>query len=273
MSTIGEQRRSNYAVQPMSEDAFVRVVTEGQPVAPLYFAFAAGANRRTRVLLDDHRRPSELDLAAAERCQRDGGLVVDGRAPEVFASGHLRGAVNVPLDGRFAEYAGDVARPDQPIVLVTEPGRETEAAVRLARIGFDRVLGVITDAETALAARPDLAATATRIPAADLAVWRDVVPELQIVDVRNPGEQHGGVIEGARSVPLPTLLPRVDELDPGRPTIVYCASGLRSSVAASWLRQRGFVEVADVLGGYEAWRRARAGGLAVGPSSSVRAAD
>jgi glyoxylase-like metal-dependent hydrolase (beta-lactamase superfamily II)/rhodanese-related sulfurtransferase len=265
VTTIGEQRRSNAALQPMSEDEFVRFVVEGQPVVPLYFAFAAGANRRTHELLDDQRRPPQLDLAAAERCQHDGGLVIDGRAPEVFAAGHLRGAVNVPLDGRFAEYAGDVAQPDQPIVLVTDPGRETEGAVRLARIGFDRVLGAITDVDAALADRPEAAATATRIAPADLATWLGQGP-LQLVDVRNPGERQAGVIDGARSIPLPTLLARAGELDPAAPTVVYCASGVRSSVAASWLRQRGFARVADVIGGYDAWRRADGG---VEPSAAV----
>ena len=94
----------------------------------------------TASLLDDHEAPEILDRAGLERCASQGALIIDGRAPEVFASGHIRGAINVPLDGRFAEYAGGVAHPGEPIVVVTEPGREVEAKVRLGRIGFDQRL-------------------------------------------------------------------------------------------------------------------------------------
>jgi rhodanese-related sulfurtransferase len=253
-STIGEQRATNYALRPMSEDDFVAVVTEGQPVAPLYFAFAADANRRSRDLLDDTDRPVLLDVAGLERCGREGAVIIDGRAPEVFASGHIRGSVNVPLDSRFAEYAGDVARPGEPIVIVVEPGRETEAKVRLARIGFDRVRGAIIDVERVLAEHPELAATATRLPAAEFASWGSEPDSLQVVDVRNPAEHGVGVIDGAITIPLPTLLERSNELDRARRTVVYCATGVRSSIAASLLRTKGFAEVADLLGGYDAWR-------------------
>jgi glyoxylase-like metal-dependent hydrolase (beta-lactamase superfamily II)/rhodanese-related sulfurtransferase len=255
-STIGEQRATNYALRPMSEEAFVALVGEGQPVAPLYFSYAADANRRDRDLLDDHAAPPLLDVASLRRCQREEAVVIDTRAPDVFASGHLRGAVNVPLDGRFAEYAGDVARAGQPIVVVTDRGRETEAKVRLARIGFDRVRGAVVDVETILADHPNLAATATRLAVADLGSWRAETPELQLIDVRNPAEQDAGVIEGARLVPLPRLLDRAGDLDPDAPTVVYCASGIRSAIAASLLRAQGFGRVADLRGGYDAWHSA-----------------
>jgi glyoxylase-like metal-dependent hydrolase (beta-lactamase superfamily II)/rhodanese-related sulfurtransferase len=256
-STIGEQRATNYALRPMSEDAFVAVVSEGQPVAPLYFSYAADANRRDRDLLDDHAAPPLLDVASLLRCQREDAVVIDTRAPEVFASGHLRGAVNVPLDGRFAEYAGDVARAGQPIVIVTDRGRETEARVRLARIGFDRVRGAVVDIEKVLVDQPHLVATAIRLAAADLESWRAETPELQMVDVRNPTELDAGIIEGARPVPLPRLLDRLGKLDQDAPTVVYCASGVRSATAASLLRSRGFRRVADLRGGYDAWQAAR----------------
>jgi glyoxylase-like metal-dependent hydrolase (beta-lactamase superfamily II)/rhodanese-related sulfurtransferase len=247
-STIGEQRATNYALRPMSEDDFVAVVTEGQPTAPLYFAFAADANRRTRELLDDHEPVPEIGVEAAH-----GALVIDTRSPEVFASGHLRGSVNVPLDSRFAEYAGDVARAGEPIAIVADPGRETEARIRLARIGFDTVRGAILDIERELGEHPELATTASRLTASDLAGWLGDEPSLQVVDVRNPGELQEGVIPGAVNIPLPTLLERADTLDRTAPTVVYCASGVRSSIAASLLRTKGFPVVADVLGGYAAW--------------------
>ena len=139
VSTIGEQRAANYALVPMSEEAFVDAITQDQSVAPPYFAFAADANRRGRAVLDDHEELERLDWPAVDAAQRAGSMLIDGRVPEAFASGHVHRSINVSLDGRFAEYAGDVARPDQSIVVVTDAGREIEAKVRLARIGFDNV--------------------------------------------------------------------------------------------------------------------------------------
>ena len=253
-STIGEQRATNYALAPMSEADFVEAVTEGQGVAPLYFAFAADANRRERALLDDHEPPRHLTIDDALELASGGAVLLDTRSPESFASGHLRGSVNVGLDGRFAEYAGDVVRPGQQVVLLGDADRGTEARVRLARIGFDAVCGEVPDIEAALANRPELAAPAPRLPAAEVAAWLAEEPDVQVIDVRNPGEtQVGGSIPGARNLPLPQLLDHLDDLDRRRPAIVYCAGGYRSSVAASTLRAHGFTHVADLIGGYGAW--------------------
>ena len=251
-STIGEQRRTNYALAPMSEDAFVEAVTQGQSVAPLYFAFAADSNRRDRELLDDHRDTPVFDLDLTLRQQAEGAVIIDGRPAELFASGHLRGAINVGLDGRFAEYAGDVLRPGQSVIVVTEAGRENEARIRLARIGFDHVIGALPDIDRVLMEHPELAVPAPRVTASEVDQWRRTDPDLQIVDVRNPGEVASSAIEGAVNLPLPQLLDRLDDLDPARPTIVYCAGGYRSATAASLLRARGFGTVADIYGGYGA---------------------
>ncbi len=251
-STIGEQRRTNYALAPMTEDQFVEAVIQGQSVAPLYFAFAANANRHERELLDDTKDTPRLDVDQVLRLQADGAVVIDGRPADQFASGHLRGSINVGLDGRFAEYAGDVLRPGDTVVTVGERGRQNEARIRLARIGFDHVMGALDDIEEVLSRRPELAARAPRVTAAELERWRHEDPALQIVDVRNPAECADGMVEGARNLPLPTLLDRLTELDPARPTVVYCAGGYRSTAAASLLRTRGFDTVADLVGGYAA---------------------
>ncbi len=253
-STIGEQRATNYALAPMTEEQFVAAVTEGQSIAPLYFAFAADANRRERGLLDDQQPPQPLAITDVVT-RPDDVIVIDTRSPEAFASGHLRGSINVGLDGRFAEYAGDVLRPGQRVVIAGDTGRATEAKNRLARIGFDDVIGAVDDIERVLVENPDLAESARRLPASDVRAWLDEDDDTpQIVDVRNPGEVRvGGTIPGARLIPLPQLLEHLDQLDPARPTIVYCAGGYRSSIAASTLRAHGFAAVADILGGYGAW--------------------
>ena len=251
-STIGIQRRTNYALQPMSEDDFVEAVTQGQSVAPLYFAFSANRNKELRPLLDEAEPPATLTLDAVLAEQADGAIVLDARDLAEFQLGHLRGAVNDPLSGRFAEYAGDVIRADQPIVLVTPPGHELEAKVRLARIGFDAVIGALPDITAALLARPDLAAQSSRLTADEFLGRRASVAGLQIVDVRNPGETESGAVEGAHLIPLPRITQELAQLDAGAPVVVYCASGVRSAIAASALEAFGFVDVSDVIGGYGA---------------------
>ncbi|HMR97421.1 MAG TPA: rhodanese-like domain-containing protein [Microthrixaceae bacterium] len=252
-STIGEQRRTNPALSPMTEDAFVEAVTSGHPVAPPYFVFAATTNRRDRDLLDEDAATPRLSVEEALRLVEDGAVMIDGRDPETFAVGHLVGAVNVGLDGRFAEYAGGVARPDQPVIVITEPGREDEARIRLARIGFDRVVGAVADVDAVLASHLGLVGVADRLSPDEAArTLADESGRVQLVDVRNPGETVGGALPGAVNVPLASLLDRIDDLDPTIPTVVYCAGGYRSSVAASLLRSRGFTDVADILGGYDA---------------------
>jgi hydroxyacylglutathione hydrolase len=252
-STIGDQRRTNYALAPMSVDDFVHVVTEGQPVSPAYFAFDADLNRRDRPLLDEEHPPAVLPLADVLARQRAGAVVLDAREAAEFAAGHLRGAINVGLGGRFAEYAGDVIEPGRDIVLVAEPGHELEARVRLGRIGLDRVVGALDGPLAALAAAPDVTTQSSRLTAAALVERVEGIADLQLVDVRDPAETAAGILPGAATIPLARLTARLGELDPARPTVTYCASGYRSSIAASVLTAAGFADVSDLLGGYDAW--------------------
>ena len=255
-STIGEQRRLNYALQPMSEDAFVDMVTEGQPPAPPYFAFDAARNRERHPLLDEESPVVLLDVAEVMARVESGAVVLDGRPASDFAAGHLRGAINVGLEGRFAEYAGDVLAPDTPLLLVTDDGREHEAMVRLARVGFDGVVGALRQPVRAFLDHPELTERSSRITAAELAARRSAGVELALVDVRNPGEHALGAIPGAVNVPLPQLTRRIAEIDLDMPVVVHCAGGYRSMIAASVLRRQGAADVSDLLGGYEAWRLA-----------------
>lgn len=255
-STIGEQKRTNYALAPMSEDAFVEAVTQGQGVAPLYFSFAANANKADHELMAETEPPPALGIDDVLAHQDDGAVVIDTRDQMEYAGGHLTGAVNVGLGGRFAEYAGDVARPGQPIVLIGEPDTELEAKVRLGRIGFDNVVGYLEDPVRVLFDRPELAQRSSRVTAAELAELLDDDADLQLIDIRNPGELVGGAVPGAASVPLATLLDDPGGLDPAVPTVVYCAGGYRSSIASSALSARGFSDVSDLVGGFGAWTAA-----------------
>lgn len=254
-STIGEQRRTNYALQPMTEAAFVAAITEGQPVRPRYFACNARANREVHALLDE-TPPDLLDIAGVLARQQAGDVLLDAREPADFTVSHLRGAVNVGLQGRFAEWAGDVLPADRDIVLVGDPALATEAKVRLARVGLDRVAGQLDDLASAFTARPEVTEASSRLAVGQLAELRVLEPELQLVDVRSAAETGNGTLPEAIELPLAVLADSLDGLDRDRPVVVYCASGYRSVVAASVLARAGFASVADLIGGFTAWQAA-----------------
>ena len=249
-STIGEQRRTNYACQPMSEDEFVAVVTEGQPTAPGYFVYNATINKQQRTVREAETTVPALTDEQVAEALAGGAVLHDARPAADFSAGHVAGAVSVPVDGRMAETAGMIFTPDQKLVLATPAGLEQETATRLARIGYDHVLGYIPDVEGYLERHTDTVEQASRLRVDQL----DEVGEgVQLVDIRNPGEVAGGMIPGAVHIPLPQLSQRQGELDSARPVVLYCAGGWRSSVGASYLRGQGFADVSDVLGGYGAW--------------------
>jgi hydroxyacylglutathione hydrolase len=252
-STIGAEKATNYAVRAPDKQTFVDLVSEGQAPAPDYFVFDAELNRRAHELLDESKMPPAVDYEAARKAIDAGAMLIDGRNPEQFAQGHLRGAINVGLEGRYAEFAGSVIPPDVDMLLLTEPGQELEGKNRLARIGFDRVVGFIDRPYEVMLKHPDQVDVGSRLTAAAFDERRASVPDLQIVDVRNPGEVEQGMIPGAVPMPVGQLVHRLDELDPSKATVVYCGGGYRSSVAASVLRGAGFDDVSDILGGYAAW--------------------
>jgi hydroxyacylglutathione hydrolase len=253
VSTLGEQRHSNYALQLGTAAEFVAAVTEGQPPRPGYFARVAELNRESHELAHVDE-PGPLTLAEVRRRQAAGAVVLDVRSPEEFARGHLRGSVNVGLDGRFAEYAAQVASGD--VVLVCDPGRARDARLRLARVGLDSVTGALDHPVAAFIGHPEATSTASRLTARQLADARAAVPGLVLLDVRGPGEHAQGSISGSVHIPLAQLRERLGELDQDRPVVTYCAGGYRSSIAASLLRASGFADVSDLIGGYQAWAAA-----------------
>lgn len=255
-STIGEQRKNNYALAPMSEDEFVEVVSEGQNRAPGYFSFAASRNREARPVLDEMNSPPAHSVADLTQWQLEGVIVLDTRDPMDFARGHIKGSINVDLAGRFAEWVGSIISAGSDIELVCVPGTEIEATVRLARIGFDSVKGYLDKPLTVMAENSDLVERSSRLTASEFNDRKNKLPNLQIIDVRNSGEVTLGSIPGAKNIPLTQLVGSLNELDPALPIVTYCAGGARSAIAASVLREKGFTDVSDLLGGYGAWSKA-----------------
>jgi hydroxyacylglutathione hydrolase len=259
VSTIGDQRRSNYALQPMSEDEFVGMITADQPEAPSYFTYDAVLNTKERPTLQ-HTLELILNpftLEVVLNLQDAGTQVLDVRDPDEFSKAHLTGSINIGLAGQYATWAGTLLSRDKPIVLIANPGREQEAALRLGRIGFDHVAGYLEDGVNALEARPDLMRTTERISPADLAAdLASPTPSL-LLDVRAPKECLTKRIQGSVNIPLNHLEDRLPELPQARKIAVHCAGGYRSSIAASLLQKHSFENLAELAGGLAAWDAAK----------------
>jgi glyoxylase-like metal-dependent hydrolase (beta-lactamase superfamily II)/rhodanese-related sulfurtransferase len=258
-STLGEQRLTNYALQPMSKDTFIRVVTGDQPEAPAYFTYDAVLNSEERPTLDQAlaRGLKPLPLDAVLSLKAKGAQLLDTREPLEFAAAHLSGSVNIALSGSYATWAGTVLDHSHSIVILADPERETEAAVRLGRIGFDHVAGYLADGMRSLDLRPELTATTRRVSAPFAAeVLSSKEPPL-VIDLRTPKEHEEGRIPGSLSVPLNHLVDRLDSLPKDRPLLVYCAGGYRSSIGASLLQRHGFDRVSEIAGGIEGWQAAK----------------
>jgi hydroxyacylglutathione hydrolase len=258
VSTIGNERQSNYALQPMTKAAFIDLVTADQPDAPPYFTYDAVLNAKERPTLDEalarELNPMTLELVLA--LQRTGGQILDTRDPTEFSAAHLAGSINIGLGGQYATWAGTMLDRERPIVIIAGPGREQESAVRLGRIGFDHIVGYLKDGLRAIESRPELMATTDRV-SPPLAAEQLSSGESVAIDVRSPREREQKFVAGSVNIPLNHLADRLAELPKGRPLLVYCAGGYRSSIAASLLQRAGFSRVSEIAGGIAAWETAR----------------
>jgi glyoxylase-like metal-dependent hydrolase (beta-lactamase superfamily II)/rhodanese-related sulfurtransferase len=259
VSTMGEQRRLNYALQPMTRQAFIDLVTADQPEAPPYFVYDAVLNSRERPTLDEalQRVLKPLPLDAVLTLQAEGAQILDTRGLEEFGATHLAGSINICLSGPYATWAGTVLDRVHPIVIIADPGRESESAVRLGRIGFDDVAGYLQNGLQSLESRPDLIVFTERLsPQFAGELMASPRPPF-VIDVRSPQERDQKFIAGSLGVPLSHLAENFSVLPKDRPLLVYCAGGYRSSIAASLLQRRGFSPVTEIAGGLAAWESAK----------------
>ncbi len=258
VSTLGEQRRLNYALQPMSKEAFIQVVTADQPEAPPYFTYDAVLNSEERPTLDEAlaREMNPLTLDAVLALKANGAQILDTRDPDEFGAAHLAGSTNIGLGGQYATWAGTMLDRKHPIVIIAAPGREPESAVRLGRIGFDHVAGYLQNGLHSLESRPELIAKTERLSAPFAAELLSSNQPPLVVDVRAPREREQKHIGGSLSIPLNRLAENLERLPKYRSLLVYCAGGYRSSIAASLLRGSGFDSVSEIAGGIAAWEAA-----------------
>ena len=262
VSTIGEQRKTNYALQPLSKEAFIELVTADQPEAPSYFTYDAVLNSRQRQTLGEaltwELRPLSLDDCL--ELQKHGVQLLDTRDAGEFAAAHLKGAINIGLRGSYATWAGSVLDRERPIVIVADPGAERESALRLGRIGFDHVIGYLDGGMASGASRSDLVLETIRVSPERAVEQLASNPALKLIDVRAQGERAAKSIDGSEHMPLQRLVTDVRSLPRDTPLLVHCAGGYRSSTAASLLQSEGFTNVTELAGGLAAWE---AGGLPI----------
>jgi hydroxyacylglutathione hydrolase len=259
VSPLGDQRRLNYALQPMSKEEFILLVTADQPDAPQYFTYDAILNTRERVTLDTNLERVLHSVALDEvlRLGDAGAQLLDVREAAEFAQGHLAGSINIGLRGQYATWAGTLLDRAKPIVIIAEPGREQEAALRLGRIGFDQVSGYLEEGMVALAQRPDLVWTTERVTPALVAEELASAEPPLVLDIRNPREWKAKHIPESLNIPLNHLQERLAEIPRGRRIAVHCAGGYRSSIAASILHQNGMTNLIEMAGGLAAWDAAK----------------
>ncbi len=254
-STIGEQRNFNYALKPMIKEEFVTMMTADLPEAPIYFPRDAEINRSGARGLSELQPPQSLTPQQALQLQEQGDVLLDVRSAADFGAGHVPGSMNIGLNGQFAMWAGSLIPLHAAIVIIADTGAQVdESVLRLARVGIENVKGYL---EGGVQSWRDAELPVERIPQLSVAELKEQMAnsELQIVDVRRPGEYVNGHVPRALNAPLSSLDKSLGPLplEKNKPTAVICAGGYRSSAAASLLQKQGFSNLLNVSGGTGAW--------------------
>ena len=247
-STIGVQRKNNYALRPMSRDEFVAMMTTDLPEAPPYFARDAEINRQGARALGDVKAEA-LTPRTVKAALHRGTVVLDVRDGDAFGAGHIGGSINVGLGGQFASWCGTLLSPSDDLVIVADGAeRSREAVMRLARVGIENVLGYLDGGVLAWSGAGYGTSTIPQMTPRELSQ-----SNLPVLDVRNTGEFTTAHVPGARNIPLSELSRRMSEIERDAPIAVICASGYRSAMAASLLVRNRFADVANVIGGTSGW--------------------
>ncbi|HEX9459092.1 MAG TPA: MBL fold metallo-hydrolase [Thermoanaerobaculia bacterium] len=240
-STIGMQRRTNWALQPMTREEFIETLTSGLAAPPRYFPLAAELNREGPRVLS-----GTSTVSLSSESPNPNALILDVRDAEAFGTRHIEGAINIGLDGNFASWCGTLLPFDASIIIVADDGvSASQAVMRLARVGVENITGCITSLDGFTTA------SLRQLTVHDL-------DGIAVLDVRRRAEFWEGHVTNAENVPLDELPDRLDEIDRDRPLAVICAGGYRSSIACSLLARAGFTNVMNVQGGTEEWVRGNA---------------
>jgi len=253
-STIGEQKKTNYALQDQTQEEFIQKVTDGLSVPPAYFPLNAKINSEGYRSLDELKqeglRPLSVEEFIAE--EKNGATILDTRPAVVFTQGFVPGAISIGLDGRFAEWAGSLLSFDKKYILVTEPGKEEESLIRLSRVGLDQVSGYLKGGYEAWKASGKASDMIIDVEADELALDLPHDQNMQVLDVRKPAEYDAGHVRGAINLPLSNMTDTLQlaQVSDEHNLYIHCAGGYRSVIAASLLKREGFHNMRNVLGGW-----------------------
>jgi len=256
VSTMGIQKKYNYALQPMRKEEFIKIVTADQPEAPDYFTYDAVLNTKERLTLDESLEETlnPLNLNQVIKLKEKGAQILDVRDPMEYEGAHLAGSINIGLGGKFATWAGTIIERDKPIVIIAKTECVKEAVIRLGRIGYDHIAGYLKGGMESLLSRTDLLKRTERITSLTLSdkILSDNPPIL--IDVRTVNEWESGHIKGSINIPLNQIKERISEIPKDKELVVQCASGYRSSIALSLLEMNNLSNISDLVGGISAWK-------------------
>ncbi len=253
-STIGEQKQTNYALKPQSKEEFVKAVTRGLQIAPVYFAINAKINQQgyEEVKKVTHQGTQQLSIDEFKNAVSEGAIILDTRHATVFTQGFIPGSISIGLEGRFAEWAGMILPFDQKMVLVTEAGKEEETVIRLSRVGFENMQGCLKGGFEAWQHDGEKIDLIIDIEADELMMDIPHDPNLLVVDVRKESEFGDGHLEHAMNLPLSEMTNIVElaQFEETQNLYIHCAGGYRSVIAASLLKRQGVNNLRNVLGGW-----------------------
>jgi len=253
-STIGEQKKTNYALQPQSKDEFITAVTTDLAIAPKYFAINAQINMAGYESLDTIKQKAltPLSIADFKKLQQEDVLVLDTRHANIFTKGFVPGSIFIGLEGRFAEWAGSLLSFDKPMILVTEAGKEEETVIRLSRVGFDKMQGYLKGGFEAWEKAGETVDMIIDVEADELAMDIPHDPNLVVVDVRRETEYADGHIVDAQNLPLNEMndVLNLSHFEDNQNLYIHCAGGYRSVIAASLFKREGTHNLRNVIGGW-----------------------
>jgi hydroxyacylglutathione hydrolase len=254
-SSIGEEKKNNYALQPQSKEAFIQAVTSGLADAPRYFSINAKINKEGYDSLDTVKTKGMRPLSVEkfkELYKNAGTIVLDTRPAAVFTQGFIPGSIFIGLEGRFAEWAGSLLPFDKPILLVTDPAQEEESLIRLARVGFDKIEGFLDGGFETWVSTGEKIDMIIDVEPDELAMDMPHDKNLVVVDVRNEAEFASGHVKGAVNLPLSEMVDvlRLAMFEDNQNLYVHCAGGYRSVIASSLLKRQGLHNMRNVLGGW-----------------------
>ncbi len=256
-STIGTQKQTNYALQPQTKEDFIIAVTDGLAAPPQYFPINAKINKEGYESLDTVLANGLKPLTVQEFKEKIATfepIILDTRNATVFTQGFVPGSISIGLEGRFAEFAGSILPFDQAILLVCEPGTEKESIVRLARVGFENIIGYLAGGFNAWATANETIDLIIDVEADELAMDIPFDPNMVIVDVRKTSEFDKGHIKEALTIPLDELTDPASmaNFDDNQNIYIHCAGGYRSVIASSLIKRQGIHNIRNVVGGFKA---------------------